>query len=92
MAVTAMSVDRPNRFAPVIPNVTSAAIHDCEAILATLAMIVWHFYHVIFDPDVYPMNFAWFDGKMSEHQFEEEHPRAYEESRQESGDDDGKVS
>ena len=29
-------------------------IHYYEAILACLAIIVWHFYHVMFDPDVYP--------------------------------------
>ena len=28
------------------------AIHFYEAVLATLAIIVWHFYQVIFDPDV----------------------------------------
>jgi hypothetical protein len=25
---------------------------------------MWHFYQVFFDPDVYPMNGAWWDGKM----------------------------
>jgi len=28
------------------------AIHFYEAILATLAIVVWHLYKVIFDPDV----------------------------------------
>jgi cytochrome b subunit of formate dehydrogenase len=54
----------------------ATTIHFYEAILATLAIVVWHFYHVIFDPDVYPMNWAWYDGKMSEHHFKEEHPAA----------------
>jgi formate dehydrogenase gamma subunit len=49
-------------------------IHYYEAILACLAIIVWHFYHVIFDPDVYPLNMACVDGKVSEHWQEEEHP------------------
>ena len=49
-------------------------IHYYEAILACLAIIVWHFYHVIFDPDVYPMNLACWDGKVSIHWQEEEHP------------------
>jgi len=44
-----------------------------EAILATLAIIVWHFYQVFFDPDVYPMNWAWWDGKMSFEHYREEH-------------------
>jgi formate dehydrogenase gamma subunit len=49
-------------------------IHYYEAILACLAIVVWHFYHVIFDPDVYPLNMACWDGKVSEHWQAEEHP------------------
>jgi cytochrome b subunit of formate dehydrogenase len=63
----------------------ATTVHYYEAILATLAILVWHFYHVIFDPDVYPMNWAWFDGKMSEEQFKEEHPRADDVTHSESG-------
>jgi hypothetical protein len=44
-----------------------------EAILATLAIVVWHFYQVFLDPDVYPMNWAWWDGKMTLHHYREEH-------------------
>ena len=51
----------------------ATAIHLYEAILATLAIIVWHFYQVFFDPDVYPMNWAWWDGKMTLHHYREEH-------------------
>jgi cytochrome b subunit of formate dehydrogenase len=49
-------------------------IHWYEAVLATLAIIVWHIYAVIFDPDAYPMNWAWFDGRMSIEHYEHEHP------------------
>jgi len=49
-------------------------IHYYEAILACLAIIVWHFYHVMFDPDVYPVNLACWDGKVSQHWQAEEHP------------------
>lgn len=48
----------------------ATTIHLYEAILATLAIIVWHLYAVIFDPDSYPMNWAWFDGKVSEEEHE----------------------
>jgi cytochrome b subunit of formate dehydrogenase len=41
----------------------ATSIHFYEAILATLAILVWHFYFVIFDPDVYPMDTAWMTGK-----------------------------
>ena len=38
-------------------------IHFLEAVLACLAIVVWHFYWVMFDPEIYPMNWAWFSGK-----------------------------
>ncbi|HYV24352.1 MAG TPA: cytochrome b/b6 domain-containing protein [Pyrinomonadaceae bacterium] len=54
------------------------SIHFYEAVLATLAIIVWHFYHVIFDPDVYPVNFAFIDGRVSEELYREEHELDFE--------------
>jgi cytochrome b subunit of formate dehydrogenase len=41
----------------------ATTLHFYEAILATSAIVVWHFYLVIFDPDVYPMDKAWLTGK-----------------------------
>jgi len=60
------------------------AIHFYEAVLATLAIIVWHFYHVIFDPDVYPVNWALVDGRVSEELYKEEHALDYERLQQPS--------
>jgi len=40
----------------------AVAIHFYEAVLATLAIVVWHLYSVILDPDVYPMDTAWLAG------------------------------
>jgi formate dehydrogenase gamma subunit len=54
------------------------AIHFYEAVLATLAIIVWHFYQVIFDPDVYPINWAFYDGRESDELYKEEHELDYE--------------
>ena len=51
----------------------ATTVHYYEAILACLAIVVWHFYHVIFDPDVYPVNWAWWDGKVDDHWYAEEH-------------------
>ena len=56
-------------------------VHFYEAVLATLAIIVWHFYFVIFNPDVYPMNLAWLTGRMSEREMIEEHPLQLEEMK-----------
>ncbi len=54
----------------------SRVIHYYEAILAALAILVWHGFHVIFHPDEYPMNTSWWSGyltkKESDHRFEEE--------------------
>jgi cytochrome b subunit of formate dehydrogenase len=49
-------------------------IHFYEACLATLAIVVWHFYFVMFNPNIYPMNTAWLTGKISEEEMAEEHP------------------
>ncbi len=38
------------------------AVHFYEAVLAVLAIVVWHFYGVIFDPDVYPLDTAFLNG------------------------------
>ncbi len=52
----------------------ATTVHLYEAILATLAILVWHFYFVLFDPEVYPINWAWLDGKVTPHHYHEEHP------------------
>jgi cytochrome b subunit of formate dehydrogenase len=41
----------------------ATVVHFYEAILASLAILVWHFYFVIFDPLVYPMDPAWLTGR-----------------------------
>lgn len=64
------------------------AIHFYEAVLATLAIIAWHFYQVIFDPDVYPLNFAFIDGKVSEEAYKEEHELAFEKLTAETSERD----
>jgi cytochrome b subunit of formate dehydrogenase len=51
----------------------ATVVHFYEAILATLAILVRHFYQVFFDPDVYPMNWAWWDGKMPVDHYRHEH-------------------
>jgi predicted CXXCH cytochrome family protein len=56
----------------------SRTVHLYEAVLATLAIIVWHFYFVIFNPDVYPMSLSWLTGWMSEKEMKEEHPAELE--------------
>ena len=54
-------------------------VHFYEAILATLAIFVWHLYYVIINPDFAPMSLTWIDGKLSRHHMEHEHPLELEE-------------
>jgi len=62
----------------------ATTIHYYEAWLATLAIIVWHIYFVIFNPDVYPMNLAWLKGTLTEEEMEEEHPLELERIKRET--------
>lgn len=62
-------------------------VHFYEAWLATLAILVWHIYYVIFIPDIYPMNLAWLTGTLTEAEMAEEHPLELEEiKRREIGE------
>jgi len=53
-------------------------IHSYEALLGFLAIIVWHFYQVHLNPQVFPMSRVWLDGEISEHQLKTLHPLEYE--------------
>jgi cytochrome b subunit of formate dehydrogenase len=64
-------------------------IHFYEAILAVTAIIVWHFYFVIFDPSIYPMNFAWLDGKVPEKVLLSERLRYLKRVRDEGLEEEG---
>ncbi len=66
-------------------------MHSDEAMLATLAIVIWHFYNVHFNPDRFPGTLMWWHGQISEHEMKEEHPLEYDEimakrSKQESAE------
>jgi len=54
-------------------------VHFYEAWLAFLAILVWHMYYVILNPDVYPMNWTWLTGRIPEPQLRHEHGGEWEE-------------
>jgi cytochrome b subunit of formate dehydrogenase len=54
-------------------------VHGFEAILAFLAIIIWHMYNVHLNPDVFPMSKVWITGKISKEEMMEHHPLEYEE-------------
>ncbi len=53
--------------------------HSDEAMLALLAIIIWHFYNVHFNPRIWPANKVWFKGTLTEEEMEHEHPLELEE-------------
>jgi cytochrome b subunit of formate dehydrogenase len=53
--------------------------HSDEGLLATLAIIIWHFYNVHLNPENFPMNWTMFTGKISEMDMRRHHPLEYEE-------------
>lgn len=55
----------------------ATAVHYYEAILAALSVLVWHFYVVVFDPEVYPMDRSWLTGKASADHLRHTRPAYY---------------
>jgi len=64
-------------WAPVWLIKVSEMIHFYEAILATLAIVVWHWFFVIFHPHEYPMSVTWIDGKMSLKTYRHHHEKHF---------------
>ncbi|UCH33899.1 MAG: cytochrome c3 family protein [Armatimonadota bacterium] len=52
--------------------------HGWEAIMAFLAIIIWHMYNVHFNPSVFPMSRIWLTGKIGLQELRENHPLEYE--------------
>jgi cytochrome b subunit of formate dehydrogenase len=53
-------------------------VHYYEAWLAFLAILVWHGYHTVLRPDVYPMSWSWITGRMTEEEMKHEHGGEWE--------------
>jgi cytochrome b subunit of formate dehydrogenase len=66
------------RFLPKIAVDVAHEAHSDEGLLAMLAIVIWHFYNVHFNPDRFPMNWAWLTGKMSREDMTKHHPLEYE--------------
>jgi len=87
MIVTGLMLWFDNWFIGFLPKGfldVALVIHFWEAWLASLAILVWHMYSVVFHPHVYPMNPSWLTGTMPEEMYEHEHPGHLEEARRET--------
>jgi cytochrome b subunit of formate dehydrogenase len=51
--------------------------HGYEAMLAFLAIIIWHMYNVHLNPEVFPMSRVWLDGKITGHELRTLHLLEY---------------
>jgi cytochrome b subunit of formate dehydrogenase len=58
-------------------------VHYYEAWLAFLAIMVWHVYQTVLNPDVYPMNWTWITGRIPDEQLRHEHGAEWERLRAE---------
>ena len=66
------------RVVPWFDYELASFIHSHEAILATLALLIWHFYNVHFNPDRFPGSLLWWNGRITREEMLEEHPLEYE--------------
>jgi cytochrome b subunit of formate dehydrogenase len=62
----------------------SEVIHFYEAILAVAAIVIWHFFYVIFMPGEYPMSPVWINGRMPAEHWKEHHRGQYEKMGEEA--------
>ncbi len=82
MVFTGLVLWFPTFAARLLPGIlipASQTIHYYEAWLATLAILVWHFFFVILHPEEYPMSWTWLTGKMTKEAAKEHHGKWYEE-------------
>lgn len=73
MAITGFMLWNPIMTAHLLPGVfipAAKAAHGGEAVLAVLAILVWHTYHV----HIKRFNKSMFNGKLEHHEMEEDHP------------------
>jgi len=89
MTVTGSIMWFDNTFIGIVTKLgwdIARTIHYYEAWLAFLAIVVWHFYFTIFNPDIYPMNTSWITGKVTEEEMAEEHPAELEKIKQQEAE------
>jgi len=71
-------VEATGIFPPWVYEIAHYA-HADEALLAALAIFIWHFYNVHLRPGVFPMSRVFLTGRLTLEQLQEEHGAEYEE-------------
>jgi len=57
----------------------SETLHFYEAILATLAILLYHMFYAIFHPEDYPLNLTFLTGKLKKEEVKHRYPEWYKE-------------
>jgi cytochrome b subunit of formate dehydrogenase len=82
MTITGLILWFPEFFMDFLPAwmfEVSEIIHYYEAWLATLAILIWHWFFVIYHPEKYPMSLTWMNGKITDKEMRHHHPLEYDE-------------
>jgi cytochrome b subunit of formate dehydrogenase len=67
------------RYLPKLAMDVAREAHSDEGLLATLAILIWHFYNVHLNPDHFPMSKTWLTGRIAREEMVEHHPLEYEQ-------------
>src|SRR5574341_2292809 len=81
MAATGLIMWLPEvatRWLPGILVPAARVAHGGEALLAILAVIIWHFYNAHFRPDIFPMDPAMWSGEITLERLRQDHRAEYE--------------
>ena len=81
MAVTGLILLFPVVATSYLPGVivtASKVAHSYEALLAVLAIVLWHFYHAHLTDESFPMDASIFSGRISAEKMRDHHPLEYE--------------
>jgi cytochrome b subunit of formate dehydrogenase len=65
------------KYVPWFTYELAAEVHADEAILAALALFIWHFYNVHFNPSRFPGTLLWWHGKISREEMMHDHVLEY---------------
>jgi formate dehydrogenase gamma subunit len=76
MAVTGLLLWTEYKWSKFILDI-SILMHGMEAILASLAIIIWHLYEVHLRPHKFPVDNMWLTGLIDEEEMKEEYPSHY---------------
>ena len=76
MAVTGLLMWTESRWSKFVLDI-AALMHGMEAILASLAIIVWHMYEVHLRPHKFPADDLWLTGLIDEEEMKKEYPLHY---------------